>query len=70
MGGNDSYFVRVTSLEGTAGLFIWEICSPDGRAIRRSTKSFTTRVDALLDSTQAAAALALETPNQDPSPFG
>jgi hypothetical protein len=58
--GNESYLVRVSSLAGASGLFIWEICGRDGtRVIQRSTKSFPTRVEALLDSAQRAAALAL-----------
>jgi hypothetical protein len=71
MGRNDKYLVRVTGLAGTAGLFIWEICGPDGTAvIQRSTESFRTRVEALFDSAQGAAALALETLHQVPFPSG
>lgn len=69
--GNDSYLVRVTSLAGASGLFIWEICRRDSeRVLQRSTKSFPTRVEALLNSVQDAAALALETVHQVPFPFG
>lgn len=68
--GNDGYLVRVTSLAGVTGLFIWEICRLDGTQIQRSTKSFPTRVEALLDSAREAAALASETLPQIPVLFG
>ena len=69
--GDDSYLVRVTGIAGATGLFIWEICRRDGALVlQRSTKSFPTRVEALLDSAQNAAALALETLHQIPFPFG
>jgi len=68
--GNDGYLVRVTSLAGVTGLFIWEICRLDGTQIQRSTKSFPTRVEALLDSAREAAALAFETLPQIPFLFG
>jgi hypothetical protein len=69
--GKEGYLVRVTSLAGATGLFIWEICRGDGtQVIQRSTKGFPTRFEALLDSAQGAAALALETLPQIPLPFG
>ena len=57
--GNDGYLVRVTSLAGVTGLFIWEICRLDGTQIQRSTKSFPTRIEDLFDSTREAAAAVL-----------
>jgi hypothetical protein len=58
--GNDTYLVRVTSLAGATGLFIWEICRGDGLPVlRRSTKTFPTLVEALFDSAQSAAVLVL-----------
>ena len=69
--GKDSYFVRVTSLVGATGLYIWEVCRGDGAVvIERSAKGFPTRVEALLSSAQGAAVVALETLQQIPLPFG
>jgi len=69
--GDDSYLVRVTGLAGATGLFIWEICRGDGGLVLlRSTKGFPTRIEALLNSAQGAAALALETLHQIPLPVG
>jgi hypothetical protein len=60
--GKNDYLVRVTILAGAAGLFIWEVCRADGLlVIQRSKKSFPSRLEALLDSAQECAALALET---------
>lgn len=60
MGENDSYVVRITSLVNAAGLFTWELCRGDGlQVIQRSTKAFPTRIEALFDSAQNAALLAL-----------
>jgi hypothetical protein len=61
MSVNDDYVVRVSSLAGAAGLFIWEICRGDGLAVlQRSTKTFPTRVEALFDSAQSATILTLD----------
>ena len=69
--GDDNYLVRVTGLVGASGLFIWEICQGDGGLVlHRSAKSFPTRFEALLDSAQNAAALALQTLDKIPIPFG
>lgn len=56
----DSYVVRVTSLADAVGVFTWELCRGDGLLVlQRSTKTFPTRVEALFDSAQIAALLAL-----------
>lgn len=71
MCGNDNYVVRVTSLAGAAGLFIWEICHGDGlMVLQRSAKAFPTRVEALFDSAQNATALALDMTHYIPLPLG
>jgi hypothetical protein len=70
MAGNDGYLVRVTSLAGATGSYIWEICHRDGGLVlQRSTKSFPTRIEALLNSVQDGAALALETLHHVSLPF-
>jgi len=70
MAVNDSYLVRVTSLAGAKGSYIWEICHRDGGLVlQRSTKSFPSRIEALLDSVQGGAALALEALHHVPLPF-
>jgi hypothetical protein len=62
MGTNDSYLVRVKNLADVAGSFTWEVCRGDGLLVLlRSTKTFPTRVEALFDSAQNAAVLALAT---------
>jgi hypothetical protein len=59
---NDSFLVRITTLAGATGSFIWEVCSGDGLLVlQRSTKTFSTRVEALFDSAQSTARL---TPDQ------
>ncbi len=57
---SDSYMVRVISLTNTASLFTWELCRSDGLVVQRSPKTFPTRIDALFDSAQSAAVLALD----------
>lgn len=70
MAGNDKYLVRVATIAGATGSFVWEICQGDGLAvIKRSTTTFPTRVEALLDSARNASALALEVAHSIPFPF-
>ena len=58
---SDSYLVRITTLAGATGSFVWEVCRGDGlQVIQRSTKAFPTRVEALFDSAQSAALLVLQ----------
>jgi hypothetical protein len=58
---NDNYVVRVKSHTSAASSFIWELCRGDGvLVLRRSTKAFPTRVEALFDSVQHAIPLAFE----------
>lgn len=66
----DKYLVRVTSLAGVTGSFIWEVCRGDGLLVlQRSTKTFPTRVEALFDSAQNIAVLALDTVRHLPVSF-
>ena len=59
---SDTHLVRVTNVAGDAGSFIWEICRGDGLLVlQRSTKTFPTLIQALLDSAQSAVVLALDT---------
>ena len=61
MHNKERYVVRVTSIEFAAGLFTWELCRADGlEVIQRSTKSFSTRIEALFDSAPNPALLAPE----------
>jgi hypothetical protein len=58
---SDTHLVRVTNATGDAGSFIWEICRGDGLLVlQRSTKTFPTLIQALLDSAQSAVVLALD----------
>ena len=58
---SDTHLVRVTNVVGDAGSFIWEICRGDGLVVlQRSTKTFPTLIQALLDSAQSAVVLALD----------
>jgi hypothetical protein len=66
-----SCIVRVVSLPDATGSFIWEICREDDVVVvERSKQSFPTRLEALLDSAKAGAALALEAVQQVPLAFG
>lgn len=57
---NDTYVVRVTSSPNASGRFTWEFCRGDDLSVlQQSTKTFPTRIEALFDSAQNAAALAL-----------
>ena len=57
---NDCYLVRIKSVVNAAGLFTWEVCRGDGlEVIHQSAKAFPTRMEALCDSAQDAAVLAL-----------
>jgi len=49
------YFVRIT--RSRAGDFGWEIYEVDSIKVHCSTRTFVTRVEALLDSARAAAEL-------------
>ena len=67
---DDNYLVRVTGLAGATSSFIWEVCRGDGLLVlQRSTKTFPTRVEALLDSARSTATLALDIANHLPLPF-
>jgi hypothetical protein len=67
---DDSYLVRVTTLAGATGSFIWEVCRGDAlQVLQRSTRAFPTRVEALFDSAQSAALLVLEQLPTVPLPF-
>jgi hypothetical protein len=60
MSENDSYIVRVMGVANAGGLFTWELCRGDSPTVlQRSTKTFATRIEALFDSAQNAAVLAL-----------
>ena len=70
MDKNDSYLVRVTGCGVASGSFTWELCRGDGLlVIQRSTKTFPTRVEALFDSAQNAAVLALDMVHHLPLSF-
>ena len=61
MDKKESYVVRVTGIANADDLFTWEICGADGlQVIRRSTKIFSTRVEAIFDSASYAALSAPE----------
>lgn len=67
---NDSYLVRVKSRAGVADAFIWEVCRGDSLLVfQRSTKTFPTRIEALFDSAQNAAALAPDMAHRLPLAF-
>jgi hypothetical protein len=51
------YFVRISLRGPSAEPFGWEIGSDAGFEMRRSTQTFATRIQALLDSVRGAAAL-------------
>jgi hypothetical protein len=62
MYADDSYLVRVTSVAGAAGSFVWEVCRGDSLLVlQRSTKIFPTPIEALFGSARSAAVLALGT---------
>jgi hypothetical protein len=64
---NDNFVVRVTSLADSADSFTWELCQGEPLLVlQRSTRSFPTRVEALLDSARKATLLAFG-PEQRPS---
>jgi len=64
-GSTTRYIVRI-SRQG-ANAFGWEICrEADSIVVHRSTRSFATRIDAILDSARTAAALSL--PVVEPAP--
>ena len=66
MSENDTYLVRISSVAGDTGSFIWEICRGDGLLVQRSTKTFPTRIEALFDAAQNATSLALGAINNLP----
>jgi hypothetical protein len=54
------YFVRVSRRGKPEAPFGWEICrEADSVETHRSTRTFATRIEALLDSVRTAADLAL-----------
>jgi hypothetical protein len=54
------YLVRITRRGPEAEAFGWHICHNDGsQVIQRSTKTFPTRIEALLDSVRVASSLAM-----------
>jgi hypothetical protein len=66
----DNYLVRITAVAGATGDFIWEVCRGDAlHVFQRSPKAFPTRIEALFDSAQSAARLALEQLPNVPLPF-
>jgi len=66
MSQSTHYFVRVTRRETQPASFGWEICQAESTlALQRSTKTFTTRVEALLDSVRIASSLALVDTTKD-----
>ena len=55
------YAVRVTRSEAVCERFGWEIVrKADGHAVARSSRTFSTRFEALADSARAAASLAFD----------
>jgi hypothetical protein len=55
------YVLRVQSLDAYERSFGWKICDRDSDAvIRASTQSFSTRMEALMDSVEAVAPLTLD----------
>jgi hypothetical protein len=67
MSENDTYLVRIVSVAGATGSFIWEICRGDGLLVlQRSTKTFPTRTEALFDAAQNATSMVLGAINSLP----
>jgi hypothetical protein len=57
---NKNYLVRVRKFSDADHPFGWELCQGAGSLVlQRSTRTFATRAEALIDSAQIAAALAL-----------
>ncbi len=55
------YAVRVTRSKAVCERFGWEIVrKADGYAVARSSRTFSTRFEALADSVRAAASLAFD----------
>jgi hypothetical protein len=55
------YIVRISRRGSLTEPFGWEICrEADSVEMHRSTRTFSTRVEALLDSARTAAALDLD----------
>jgi hypothetical protein len=57
---NDNYLVRVRRFADAKPPFGWEFCrGAASHVVQRSTQTFATRVEALIDSAQIAAVLVL-----------
>jgi hypothetical protein len=64
------YFVRITKRGPVGERFGWAICRQDNSLeVNRSTETFESRTEALLDSVHAAASLAFPLTVNTPSTF-
>jgi hypothetical protein len=68
MNQRTGYFVRITKRGPVGEQFGWAICRQDNSLeVNRSTETFESRTEALLDSVHAAASLALPLTVDGPS---